>query len=92
MICGNDLIALGVLDTLAATGVRVPEDIQVTGFDDTPYAALARPSLTTVRQPQDEIAAQAVRLLDTAAARTDSPPPQRIAITPELVARGSTLS
>ncbi|PTR26667.1 LacI family transcriptional regulator [Rhodococcus sp. OK519] len=92
VICGNDMIALGVLDGLAAAGVQVPDDIQVTGFDDTPYAALSRPSLTTVRQPQDEIAAQAVRLLDTAAARSDSPPPQRIAITPALVARGSTLS
>lgn len=90
VICGNDMIALGVLDGLAAAGVRVPDDIQVTGFDDTPYAALSRPSLTTVRQPQDEIAAQAVRLLDAAAARTDNPPPRRIAITPELVVRDST--
>lgn len=85
------MIALGVLDGLAAAGLTVPDDIQVTGFDDTPYAALSRPSLTTVRQPQDEIAAQAVRLLDAAAARSDDPPPQRIAITPTLVARGSTL-
>lgn len=91
VICGNDMIALGVLDGLAAAGLTVPDDIQVTGFDDTPYAALSRPSLTTVRQPQDEIAAQAVRLLDAAAARSDDPPPQRIAITPTLVARCSTL-
>ncbi len=85
------MIALGCARRTRRGRLTVPNDIQVTGFDDTPYAALSRPSLTTVRQPQDEIAAQAVRLLDAAAARSDDPPPQRIAITPTLVARGSTL-
>ncbi|MFC4602868.1 LacI family DNA-binding transcriptional regulator [Rhodococcus kronopolitis] len=97
VVCGNDMIALGVLDGLAAAGLRVPAHVQVTGFDDTPYAALSRPALTTVRQPQDSIAAQVVRLLDAESAQLRNPdaaqrggPPQRIAIAPELVVRDST--
>ncbi|MFO8076158.1 MAG: substrate-binding domain-containing protein, partial [Egibacteraceae bacterium] len=38
MVCGNDLIALGVLAGLAEQGVRVPDDVVVTGFDDVGFA------------------------------------------------------
>ncbi|WP_263248732.1 LacI family DNA-binding transcriptional regulator [Saccharopolyspora rosea] len=88
IVCGNDTIALGVLSALAEAGVRVPEDVRVTGFDDIPYAELAQPPLTTVRQPQDQIAAEAVRVLDARLAGTESAA-RRIAITPEFVERAS---
>ncbi|GAA4884134.1 LacI family DNA-binding transcriptional regulator [Saccharopolyspora cebuensis] len=88
IVCGNDTIALGVLSALAERGVAVPDEVRVTGFDDIPYAALAQPPLTTVRQPQGAIAAEAVRLLT---ARWDGAEPvsQRTAIAPELVVRAS---
>ncbi|GAA1294248.1 LacI family DNA-binding transcriptional regulator [Pseudonocardia aurantiaca] len=87
--CADDLIALGVLQTCAAGGVRVPDDLLVTGFDDIPFAALSDPPLTTVRQPQVEIAAEAVRLLADAE-RAGERPLSRLALQPSLVVRAST--
>jgi LacI family transcriptional regulator len=89
VVCADDLIALGVLQTCSATGVAVPGDLLVTGFDDIPFAALSDPPLTTVRQPQVEIAAEAVRLL-AQAALPDHRPLTRLALQPSLVVRAST--
>lgn len=58
---GNDAIALGCLDTLAARGIRTPADISVVGFDDTLLARSAH--LATVRQPLRELGHRAVELL-----------------------------
>jgi DNA-binding LacI/PurR family transcriptional regulator len=82
LLCATDQIALGALEALAERGVRVPEDVSVTGFDDIPAAAGAE--LTTVRQPLVEKGRQAGRLLL-------EPNTEREVILPlELVVRGST--
>ena len=47
----SDLMARGALTTLAAAGLRVPEDIAIMGFDDSPVATSVSPRLTTMRQP-----------------------------------------
>jgi DNA-binding LacI/PurR family transcriptional regulator len=47
----SDLLALGALRAAADRGLRVPENLSITGFDDSPGAAESRPPLTTVRQP-----------------------------------------
>lgn len=88
IVCGNDMIALGVLSVLTSRGIRVPDDVRVTGFDDIPYATLSAPALTTVRQPQERIAAETVRVLTTN--REPSAPAHRIALTPELIVRTSS--
>ncbi|WP_223846884.1 LacI family DNA-binding transcriptional regulator [Bifidobacterium rousetti] len=49
-VCANDNIAVGVINQLTRFGYRVPDDIAVTGFDDSPMAILANPKLTTIRQ------------------------------------------
>jgi LacI family transcriptional regulator len=49
IIAYNDVTAIGVLRALAIAGRRVPDDVAVIGVDDVPYAALVRPSLTTLR-------------------------------------------
>lgn len=49
--CYNDMTALGVMHAIHARGLRVPEDISVTGFDDLFFAPYTQPPLTTVRQP-----------------------------------------
>lgn len=65
LVCANDELALGVLDTLADLGVDVPGDVAVTGFDDVRTARLVRPGLTTVTQPVRQLAAQtAQRMCD----------------------------
>lgn len=89
VICGNDTIALGVLRVLTQHGIRVPGQVQVTGFDDIPYAELADPSLTTLRQPQQQMATEVVRMLtDQLAGRSERT--RRVAVVPELVVRAST--
>lgn len=50
ILCGNDLIASGVITECTRRGFRVPEDISVIGFDDIPLAAELTPPLTTIRQ------------------------------------------
>jgi DNA-binding LacI/PurR family transcriptional regulator len=49
--CYNDITALGALRAIYRRGLRVPQDISITGFDDLFFAAYLEPSLTTVRQP-----------------------------------------
>src|SRR5437660_1073120 len=85
----NDISAIGSLWAFHEAGLRVPEDISVVGFDDTPGAAFSNPPLTTVRQPlvrMGQIAAQTV--VDLIEGRGEFVP--EIAIEPELVARQST--
>lgn len=59
----NDQMAVGAIEELTARGVRVPEDVAVTGFDGIPLGRMVKPSLTTVRQPMREMGEQAVDLL-----------------------------
>lgn len=55
VICGNDHLAFGALAGARTLGLRVPEDLSVTGFDDLDFAAHAVPALTTVRVPATEM-------------------------------------
>jgi len=50
IVCANDNIAVGLINQLRHMGLRIPEDIAVTGFDDSTMALLANPKLTTVHQ------------------------------------------
>ncbi|MEV4623012.1 LacI family DNA-binding transcriptional regulator [Asanoa sp. NPDC049573] len=84
----NDLMAQGALSVLRELGHRVPDDIAVVGFDDSSAALAARPPLTTVRQPLEDMAAESARLL---IAHIDNPKliPQTVIFEPTLVARSS---
>jgi len=83
----NDLIALGARRAANEARLRVPEDLALAGFNDTPEAALA--DLTTIHVAQEEMGAQAARLL---IARLEGEPiaDRRIVLPAELVIRGST--
>ncbi|MEV7491574.1 LacI family DNA-binding transcriptional regulator [Streptomyces anulatus] len=63
MLFANDQMAVGALQALERRGVRVPDDIAVTGFDGIPLSRIVRPPLTTVRQPIRRLGEQAVELL-----------------------------
>lgn len=89
VVAGNDLIALGVLQACAERGLAVPDDVAVTGYDDIPFASVAVPSLTTIRQPIEELGIASVRLLLDHLAE-----PHRtlkhVSLAPQLVVRNST--
>ena len=55
IVCGNDLLAYGVLKECERLHKRVPEDISVIGFDDLPMSAVTAPPLTTIRQERAEL-------------------------------------
>ncbi|GGL00415.1 LacI family DNA-binding transcriptional regulator [Mangrovihabitans endophyticus] len=63
VVASTDLTALGVLEALADSGRRVPDDVAVIGFDDVPLAQLGRPPLTTATHPVEQIVAGAVGTL-----------------------------
>ena len=63
VFAASDLMAVGALKTLKEHHRRIPQDVQVVGFDDQAAAKLAEPSLTTIRQPFIQIGVQLVRQL-----------------------------
>jgi LacI family transcriptional regulator len=89
VFAGSDETALGVIEAARTRGLRIPEELSVVGFDDTPVARLAAPPLTTVRQPLREMGAVAVRtaLRLAAGERAYS---HHVELATELVVRQST--
>jgi LacI family transcriptional regulator len=88
--CANDLLALGLLQQLVGSGLAVPDDLAIVGYDDIYFAGAAAVPLTSVRQPRHELGRRAAQLvLDEA----DNPEHshQQVVLLPELVARTSTL-
>jgi len=65
IMAADDEIAVGVLSTAHELGIRVPEELSVTGFDDTPQAAWTTPPLTTVHQHLEGMGAMAVQTILT---------------------------
>ena len=63
MFINNNLLSLGALLAIKQSGLRCPEDIAILGFDDHPWAAVADPPLTVVRQPSREIGRTAAAAL-----------------------------
>jgi LacI family transcriptional regulator len=87
IICGNDLIARGVIDECHARGLRVPEDISVVGFDDIPMAEMLNPPLTTIRQERNELGRCAYVMLNSLIHHI---PISKTLMRPELIERKST--
>lgn len=84
IVCGNDLIAAGILQECMSRGIRVPEDVMLVGYDDSSIGASI--GLTTVRQPRDTIAASAVAMLRDPRRNGHS----TVVFDPELIVRGTT--
>ena len=88
IICGNDVLALGVLFECRARGVRVPQEISITGFDDLDLAANIDPPLTTIRVPAAEMGRHAAEYL--LARLEKSPAPEKTELPATLVVRETT--
>lgn len=87
VVAANDEMALGAMDVLRHEGRRIPEDVLVVGFDNTPVARFASRTLTTVGQPIDEMAEAGVSAL--AAAMGGSSPQFSRSFDAQLVVRES---
>jgi DNA-binding LacI/PurR family transcriptional regulator len=87
----SDLMAVGALAALRAAGRRVPADVAIVGYDDSPLGLTTQPSLTSVRQPIEEFGREMTRLL-MQEIRFPGRPPRRVILDTELVVRGSTIA
>ena len=88
-ICGADLIAVGLLAALRDADIRVPQQVMVVSYDDSPMARITSPMLTSVRQPVETMAEEAIRLLDDR--RSVGPRrPRKSIFAPTLVPRESS--
>jgi LacI family transcriptional regulator len=86
LVCVNDVMAVGALREVRARGLRSPEDVSVTGFDNVALAQFSMPTLTTVHIPRDQIG----RVICDCLMRNDVPREQEFVVEPELVVRDST--
>jgi LacI family transcriptional regulator, galactose operon repressor len=89
VVCGDDLLALGCMDVLAEHGLRVPEDISVTGYNDMPRVDRLAVPLTTIRVSHHQMGVTAGRLLAHLLAGNPPPWPALRLLDVELVVRAS---
>ncbi|MDK1474068.1 LacI family DNA-binding transcriptional regulator [Streptomyces sp. 549] len=89
VVCGSDLMALGVVRAARQRGLKVPRDLSVVGYDDSELIAFTDPPLTTVRQPVRAMATAAVQSLLEEIGGSPVPHTEFV-FQPELVVRGST--
>jgi DNA-binding LacI/PurR family transcriptional regulator len=90
LVSYNDFAAIGAIRMLRDSGLRVPEDVSVVGFDDIQGAAYHTPGLTTIRQPLNSMGHTAARIL-LQRIRSGSQDPKELPIVPELIVRESTM-
>jgi LacI family transcriptional regulator len=90
LFVGNNLMTLGVLKSIQARGLRVPEDIALVGYDDIPWAELGSISVTTVMQPVYELGSTAALRLFQRLKNPAIQSRQEITLAPTLRIRGSS--
>lgn len=86
-VCGDDEVAMGVMDAVMDQGLRIPEDVAIVGFDDVPVASLRPIGLTTVRQPAAEMGRRAVTLLLERIRGDRDREPVDVLLRPKLIVR-----
>lgn len=88
-IAMNDMVGIGLMAGLRHCGYRIPEDVSVIGIDDLFLCRFVSPTMSSVRQPLEEMARAAVERL-LARMKNHGEVPQELIFSPELVAREST--
>ena len=89
VFAASDLMALGVMSSLRRRGLRIPEDVAVVGYDDSPLALSTDPRLTSVRQPIEVMGREMARLL-LAAVGSGERVARSVVLSTELAIRGSS--
>lgn len=87
IMCSNDMLAIGVLHQLSRSGLRVPDDVSIIGFDDIHMAAMMIPPLTSIQMSRTDIASAAVSALR---GHLEGSPKREYRIDTRLVVREST--
>jgi DNA-binding LacI/PurR family transcriptional regulator len=90
VLCFSDAFAVETMQVAQSLGLKVPEDLSIVGFDDSPLAVAATPQLTTVRQEVSTKGQEAVRALMGVMTASEPGPVERVLLPASLVVRGST--
>lgn len=88
--CGNDLIALGVYQSVVSKGLLVPEDIGIVGFDDVYFASFPQTQLTTIAQPRKVMGELAAQMLIDRIENPEKDLVRNYVLPAELVIRSSS--
>ena len=88
IVCGEDITAAGAVKALLRAGLKVPEDVAVTGYNNSEYARICEPPLTTVDNKPELVAMLSVQLLTSLIEETDAY--SSCTIQPEVVQGGTT--
>jgi DNA-binding LacI/PurR family transcriptional regulator len=91
VFAASDAMAAGAMWALQVLGRRVPDDVAVIGFDDSPIASATQPPLSSVKQPVEEMGRQMARLVLSMTAVRDQSAKQLV-LSPELAVRESTVA
>jgi LacI family transcriptional regulator len=89
LIVANDYLALGAILALNERGLRIPDDISIVGFDDTPESAYYMPPLTTIRQDYEALGTESIHYLVEIINNQETSIHQRV-LMPKLIVRQST--
>jgi DNA-binding LacI/PurR family transcriptional regulator len=87
IFAGSDMIAIGAMRALEESGLSVPDDIAVVGFDDIPTASFTRPPLTTIAQ---DYCRAAEMLVDALISQIAQEPADTALLAPRLIVRGTS--
>jgi LacI family transcriptional regulator len=87
IVCDDDILAAGACNAARRLGLRVPDDLSVTGFDDLALATAVEPELTTVQLPAEQVGERGMAAL---LAVLDGRPAEPGSLPVHLVARGSS--
>lgn len=89
IVTGSDLVAIGAIKALKACGLRVPEDVEVIGFDNIELSEIFEPALSTVSKPHNAMAKEAARIL-LSVIEGNRPPINHMIVNASLVLRDTT--
>lgn len=92
VFCGNDTSALSIIVYLKSLGIRIPEDFGIVGFSNEPFSEVVTPSISTIKQPAQEMGQKAAKLLIYEIESKENPRKyQTITMPTELIVRESSL-
>lgn len=89
LVCANDRLAIGAIAALARNGLRCPDDVSVTGFNDMPFASRLQPALTTVRLQHDRAGCEAAKMI-VSVLEGAAESPRHLVLPVDIVIRSST--
>ena len=90
VVCCSDEMAIGFIKIITEAGVKCPQDVSIVGFDDIEYADFCEPTLTTIRQPREDLGATGARALLSALRGEAGPREHKVVLPAPLLVRGST--